>query len=299
MADRRSILGLALLLAFLLLCFGFVFALLRYGPGQVSDEDGPRVGVVRVEGVITSTSSRRAIEALRRFRKDTEIVAIVVRIDSPGGLVGPSQEVYREIERTRKTKHVVASLGSLAASGGYYIASACEWIVASSGSITGSIGVISRTTHFNELLALAKIETHTFTSGRFKDTGSPLREMRDDEKLLLESFVMDIYRQFLRDVARGRHLDEKRVREVADGRLLTGEKALESKLVDQIGNFSDALEVASGLAKAKGEPVPAYFNARRGLLAELVQDGLDGLLDEVHKALGESRRVEVREPSLE
>lgn len=295
MSDRRPLVGAVLFVFILLLCFGFALLLLR-GGGGAPEETGPRVGVVQVQGVITG--SRRGIEDLRRFRKDDSIKAIVVRIDSPGGAVGPSQELYREIVLTRRTKPVVASLGAVAASGGYYIAAACDRIIASPGTITGSIGVITETTSFSELLALARIETHTFVSGRFKDTGSPLRPLREDEKVYLQSFVEEIYRQFLRDVAQGRRLPEAAIKPIADGRILSGEKALALKLIDELGNLSDALGAAVKLAKVQGEPVPVYPPRHRGLLMDLLGDTVDGLAARIKGALGDATRVEVRDPAL-
>jgi protease-4 len=294
--DRRALAGLILFAGLIILSFGFALMVLYRGGGESDAAEGPHIGVVEVRGIITS--SRKALEELRKFRKDESIKAIVVRIESPGGAVGPSQEVYREVERTRKSKPVVASLGAVAASGGYYIAAACERIVASPGTITGSIGVITQTTQVSELLALARIQTHTFKSGPFKDTGSPLREMREDERVYMQALISEIYRQFVRDVAKGRKLTEAQVKPVADGRVLSGEQALSHKLVDETGNFADALLAAAKLAKASGDPVPVYPHARRGLLAELVGDALDSLVGAARDALSDSTRVEVREPAV-
>jgi protease IV len=264
--------------------------------GDDVDEDGPRIGVVQVRGTITS--SRKPIEELRRFRKDPLIKAIVVRIESPGGSVGPSQEIYREIERTREKKPVVASMGAVAASGGYYIASACEKIVASSGTLTGSIGVIMQTMHVQELLSLARIETQTFKSGDLKDVGSPLRSMREEDKTFLQGFIKEVYRQFLRDVAKGRKLPEDKIRPIADGRILSGEQALAAKLIDKIGNFTDALDEAGKLAKVKGEPVPVYARQKRSFLSELISESMETAMQELRNAASDSTRIEVRSPTL-
>lgn len=299
--DRRTLQGAGLFIGLIVACFGFALLLLRSGGGDgahLVDGDGPRVGVVRVGSAITDTTARRGIESLRRFRKDDEVVAVLLRIDSPGGMVGPSQELYREVERTRKTKPVVASLGSVAASGGYYIAAACDKIVASPGTITGSIGVITETAQVHALLDLARVEVTTFTSGRFKDTGSSTRPMREDERTFMQQFVEAIYRQFLRDVARGRKLKESQVKPVADGRVLTGEQAKEHKLVDELGNFSDALALAARLAKAEGEPVPIYLESSRGTLAELLEELLNGMIRAGQRAAAPGTRVELRETGI-
>jgi protease-4 len=296
--DRRALFGILLFVGLILLCFGFALIVL-YGGGEEAADDGPRIGVVQVRGLITG--SRRTIEELRRFRKDRSIKAIVLRVESPGGSVGPSQEIYREVERTRKTKPVVASLGAVAASGGYYVAAACDRIVAAPGTLTGSIGVITQTTQVSELLALARIKTYTFKTGPFKDTGSPLREMREDEKSYMQGLVGEIYRQFVRDVARGRKLAEAKVRPVADGRVLSGEQARALKLVDEIGNLSDALEAAARLAKVSGEPVGVFAEPRRGLLAQLLGDTFDSLAEKLRDLLADagSTRVEARQPGLD
>jgi protease-4 len=297
-SDRRPLYGLLVLGGLIVACFIFALVVLYHTAGEEGEnETGPKIGIVQIQGVIDN--SRKGIEDLRKFRKDRSIRAIVVRIDSPGGAVGPSQELYLEVKRTRKVKPVVASLGAIAASGGFYIAAGCDKIVSSAGTITGSIGVISQTTHFPELLNLAHIQTHTFKSGEFKDTGSPLRDITERERTYLQSFVDEVYQQFLRDVANGRKLNETQIKPIADGRILTGEQALSHHLVDQIGNFSDALELAAQLARAKGEPVPVYPRSRKGLLAELFSDSLDSLSHEMRQLLSRSNRIEVREPNFQ
>ncbi|MGA2026105.1 MAG: signal peptide peptidase SppA [Syntrophobacteraceae bacterium] len=211
-----------------------------------------RVGLIELKGTITN--SQDTLKQITDFRKDASIKAIVLRIDSPGGAVGPSQEIYREIRRAAKSKPVVASLGGVAASGGYYIASAASHIVANPGTITGSIGVIIHFPNLRELFSKIGYQMTTIKSGQFKDIGNPGRDMTPEEKELLQGTIDETYRQFVRDVAQARNLPEDRVREVADGRIIMGEKALELKLVDQLGNFEDAVAKAGELAKIEGEP---------------------------------------------
>jgi len=213
---------------------------------------GNRVGLIDVKGTIIS--SQDTLKQIKDFRKEASIKAIVLRIDSPGGSVGPSQEIYREIRRTAQSKPVVASLGSVAASGGYYIASAASYIVANPGTITGSIGVIIHFPNLRELFGKIGYQMITIKSGQFKDIGNPARDMTPEEKELLQATIDETYHQFVRDVALARNLPEDRVREVADGRIIMGEKALELKLVDQLGNFEDAVAKAGELAKIEGEP---------------------------------------------
>jgi len=226
---------------------------------------GNRVGLIDIKGTIIN--SQDTVRQIKDWRKDSTIKAIVIRIDSPGGAVGPSQEIYREIRRTIGTKPVVASMGSIAASGGYYIASAASYIVANPGTITGSIGVIINLPNLRELFAKIGYQMTTIKSGQFKDIGNVARDMTPEEKELVQATIDETYRQFVRDVAAGRNLSEDDVRKVADGRIIMGEKALEVKLVDQLGNFEDAVAKAGELAKISGEP--NMVNAKKKKLSLL------------------------------
>jgi protease-4 len=226
---------------------------------------GNRVGLIDIKGTIIN--SQDTVKQIKDWRKDSTIKAIVIRIDSPGGAVGPSQEIYREIRRTIGTKPVVASMGSIAASGGYYIASASSYIVANPGTITGSIGVIINLPNLRELFAKIGYQMTTIKSGQFKDIGNVARDMTPEEKELVQATIDETYRQFVRDVAAGRNLSEDDVRKVADGRIIMGEKALEVKLVDQLGNFEDAVAKAGELAKISGEP--NMVNAKKKKLSLL------------------------------
>ncbi|MGZ3440834.1 MAG: signal peptide peptidase SppA, partial [Polyangia bacterium] len=260
--EKRSALTAVLVFGGLLgLCFAFfylIFASLDSGEREAGWGGGlgPKVGVVDVTGVITE--SREVLGQLHELRKDKSISAIVVRIDSPGGSVAPSQEIFHAIERARKDKKVVCSMGTVAASGGYYIAAACDKIVASAGTVTGSIGVISEMPHVHKLLELVRVDIDTIKSGAMKDVGSPFRPMTPEEKQFFQQFVDGVYDQFLSDVAKSRGLDKEKLRKIADGRILTGAQALDAKLVDQLGNLEDALELAVKLADTKGEPVPVF-----------------------------------------
>jgi protease-4 len=228
-----------------------------------------RVGVVEIKGTITS--SQDTLKQIREFRKDSSVKAIIVRVDSPGGAVGPSQEIYREIRRTvTESKPVVASMGSVAASGGYYIASAASSIVANPGTITGSIGVIIHLPNLRGLFDKIGYQMNTVKSGEFKDIGNPSREMTPEEKQLLQDTIDETYRQFVRDVAAARNIPEENVRKVADGRIIMGEKAKDLKLVDQLGNFEDAVSKAGELGKIEGEPDVTYAKKKSRSLMEFV-----------------------------
>jgi len=181
------------------------------------------VGIVEIIGTIVSCEE--VIDNIKRFRENNSIKAIVLRIDSPGGSVGPSQEIYREIIKTKKIKKVIASLGAVAASGGYYAASSCDKIVSNPGTITGSIGVIMEYANFQEIVEKIGLRSVVIKSGKYKDIASPLRELEDKERKILQDVVDDIHQQFVKDAANGRKIDQKEMAKLADGRIYTGQKA--------------------------------------------------------------------------
>lgn len=236
-----------------------------------------QIAVVEVRGVIDN--SQETVKALRKYCKDDNVKAVLMRIESPGGGIGPSQEIAREVTRTLKEKPVVASLGGIAASGGYYIASAASHIVANPGTITGSIGVIISFPNLKELFDRVGYFTNVIKSGPFKDMGNPGREMTPEERALLQKTIDEAYGQFVRDVAHGRRLSEEKVRQIADGRLIMGETAQALGLVDALGNFQDAVEAATALAKIEGEPELVYHKKpKRSLLDYLLgSDASEGL----------------------
>lgn len=226
-----------------------------------------KIGVIPIQGAIID--SRHITSQLVRFKKDKKIKAIILRINSPGGAVGPTQEIYREIRRTIKTKKVIASIGGIAASGGYYVASAADSIVANSGAITGSIGVIMEVLRFEDLLKKIGVSIEVIKSGEFKDIGSPHRELTEREKELLNSLIKDIQSQFVDDVAAGRGLSVDKVRQIADGRIFSGARAKELGLVDRLGNFHDAVDLAKNLTGTKGDVTLVYPKKNRLELWEL------------------------------
>ena len=217
---------------------------------------GEQVGVIEMNGMILD--SKKIIGQLKDFRENDRIKAIVLRIDSPGGAVGPSQEIYAEVKRTVKEKPVIASMGSVAASGGYYVAAPADGIVASPGTITGSIGVVMQLTDFRELFEKIGIQSDVVKSGDYKDLGSPFRSISETEEALLQQFVDSVHRQFVSDVAEGRNLDEETVGGLADGMIFTGEFALEAGLIDRMGNFNDAVEWAGRKGGIDGDIVTVY-----------------------------------------
>jgi protease IV len=215
-----------------------------------------KIGVVPIEGAITK--SETVVSQLVEFKKDRSVKAIILRVNSPGGGVAPSQEIYREIRKTRENKKVIASMGSVAASGGYYVASAADKIVASPGTMTGSIGVLMEFVRYQELMEKIGVDIEVLKSGEFKDIGSPHRKLTEQDKEMLQTLVFDIQSQFVEAVAQGRNLSMEKVREIADGRIISGSQGLELGLVDQLGNFQDAVDLAKSMAGIKGEATLVY-----------------------------------------
>lgn len=254
MAGFAGVAFLVMAVAFFLL----VTAVTAESTGDAIEEtyggtSSERVAVIEINTAITDAEA--VIRQLRKYRKRSSVKAIVLRLDSPGGGAVPSHEIYEEVRRTRNLgQPVVVSMGSVAASGAYYIACAADVIVANPGTITGSIGVISEYASFQPLLEKIGIESTTITSGEFKDTGNPTRRMRTDEKEYLRRTILDVYEQFVDIVARGRGLDIDSVRVLADGRIYTGQRAYANGLVDTLGTLNTAIRIAGNLAKIQGEP---------------------------------------------
>jgi len=224
-------------------------------------EFGEKVGVIEINGVISE--AKTTINHLKRFREDESIKAIVVRIDSPGGAVGPSQEIYREIRKTSGTKKVVASMGTIAASGGYYIAAGTDGIMANPGTITGSIGVIMGFTNYEKLLEKIGLFPIVIKSGEYKDMGSPVRAMKDAEQKILHDFAEKIHKQFIMDIVEGRKMEKAEVESLADGRIFTGEESKELGLVDRLGNVEDAIEWAGRMGGIEGKISTVYAKDKK------------------------------------
>jgi protease-4 len=244
--------------------------LLVFSSKRTQFEFGEKVGIIELNGMIID--SKDVIQDLKRFREDDSIKAIVIRVDSPGGGVGPSQEIFREIRKTIPFKKVVTSMGAVAASGGYYIAAGTDGIVANPGTITGSIGVIIGFTNFQELLEKIGLVPVVFKSGEYKDTGSPVRKMTEAEKKILQNFVNTIHRQFVRAVVEGRKMDRHKVESLADGRIFSGEEAQTFGLVDRLGNLEDAIEWAGQMVGIKGKISTVYARKKKYSFMKYVLD---------------------------
>lgn len=210
-----------------------------------------KIGVVPVEGVITD--SIEIMEDIDEFAKDTSITAVVVRIDSPGGGVAASQEIYDALIALKKKKKVVVSMGSVAASGGLLIACAGDKIVANPGTITGSISAIMQFANLEELFKKIGVKSSVVKSGQYKDIGSPMRDMTPEERAIIQELVDDIYNQFIDVIVRDRKMTREQVMAIGDGRVFSGRKAKEYGLVDQLGNLAVAAKLASELSGRNGQ----------------------------------------------
>ncbi|HSO74805.1 MAG TPA: signal peptide peptidase SppA [Blastocatellia bacterium] len=260
--------------------FGFVFfvaiillaALAFSGQGSWTGLGGDRIAVVYIEGVIFDSKSVN--EHLKMYADDSRVKGVLLRIDSPGGGVAASQEISDQVRwlRDEKKKTVVVSMGSVAASGGYYIACAADHIIANPGTVTGSIGVIAEWVNYGNLLKWAQMQPEVIKSGEMKDVGSPTREINARERAYLQGLINQMFAQFVNAVAAGRkELTRERIMELADGRVYTGEEALREKLIDGLGNYDAALKKTAELVGIRGEPqVVTPPKPRRGSILDLL-----------------------------
>ncbi len=237
-----------------------------------------KIGVVEIKGVISEP--RPVIHELDEFYKDNSIKAIIVRIDSPGGGVAAAQEIYDTLVRIRKKKQIVVSMGTVAASGGYYIACGANKIVAEPGTITGSIGVIMEFFDVGDLLKWAKVKSEVVKSGKFKDIGSPFRPMKPEEKEYLQSVIDDVLMQFKIAVSENRHIPMSTLEKIADGRIFAGDQALKLGLVDKLGGFHTAEDLAAKLSGIKGEPELVYPQQPRKDFYNLLTKSIANVIEE-------------------
>jgi len=288
-----------------LVFFGFLFLAYNAMRGESSQlGGGPRIGVVEIRGTIGvgagGVEGSTVLRQLRRFEDDTSLKAVVIRIDSPGGAVGTSQEIHDEIKRLaqKKNRAVVCSMGDLAASGGFYIAVACPKIVATPGTLTGSIGVISQFPNLKGLAQRFDFKLETVKSGPLKDAGNPFRDMTPEDRAYWQALIDRVYQQFLGAVAEGRGLKPEQVRPIADGRVITGAEAKERNLVDALGNFYDAVEMAKNAAKLSGEPVLVYPPDDRSRFLEQILGQAAGAVADAVKTRITQEANAVQEPGI-
>jgi protease IV len=231
---------------------------------------GDKIGVVDLDGVIVDPSE--VVEDIRRFADDDSIKAIIIHVNSPGGGVAASEEIYREVKRVRDVKHkrIVSSIQTVGASGAYYVSSATNKIYADSGSVVGSIGVIAEWVNYGDLMRWAKLKPEILKVGQFKDTGDPTRELTPAERQYMQGLIDNMYGQFVQAVADGRHAKTSEIKSIADGRVWTGEQAIGLHLIDQIGDFRTAVLDTAKSVSISGEPVLVHPERDRKSLLDLL-----------------------------
>jgi protease-4 len=231
---------------------------------------GDKIGVVDLDGVIVDPS--QVVDDIRRFAEDDSIKAIIIHVNSPGGGVAASEEIYREVKRVRDEKHkrIVASIETVGASGAYYVSSATNKIYADNGSVVGSIGVIAEWVNYGDLMRWAKLKPEVLKVGQFKDTGDPTRELTPAERQYMQGLIDDMYGQFVQAVADGRHAKASDIKSIADGRVWTGEQAMGLHLIDQIGDFRAAVLDTAKSVSISGEPVLVHPERDRKSLLDLL-----------------------------
>jgi protease IV len=291
--SAKWFIGIILLLV--VLGIGFTVAIVSL-VGSTADKtetvttgSGEKIAVVELRGVIMSSDD--IVRQLRKYRDMRSVKAILLHIDSPGGGVVPSQEMYEQVREIRDGgKPVIVSMGSLAASGGYYVACGATRLVANRGTLTGSIGVISEFLQLRGALDKLGIDMKTIKSGKLKDAGSPTKKMNEEEEKYFQSLMDNVHEQFMSVVARERHMDVEDLRGLADGRVYTGEQAVQLGLVDTIGTYQDALDIAARIAGIKGQPAVIIERKRQGVF--------DSMFGEVGESVRDVAQEIINRPVL-
>ena len=265
------VIGAGAFFLFVLAVFTLVYLSLRSGERKEAFGGfGDKIGVVDLEGVIIDPKT--VVANLKKFANDDSIKAIILHVNTPGGGVAASEEIYQEVKRIRdkKKKPIVASIETLGASGGYYVSAATNKIFADHGSVVGSIGVIAEWYNYGDLIRWAKLKDVVLKTGEFKDTGNPTRELTPGERAYLQRLLDDMYHQFIRAVAEGRKLKHEDVRSLADGKVWTGEQAKQLKLIDELGDFQAAVEDTAKSVGISGEPTLVRPEKQRHTLLDLL-----------------------------
>lgn len=293
MADGRSsrtllwvLIGGGAFFLFLLAVFALVYATVRSGTREAGlGGFGDKIGIVDIEGVIVTP--KNVVPQLKKYADDDSIKAIILHINTPGGGVAASQEIYSEVKRIRdeKKKKIIASIETVGASGGYYIASACNKIFADEGSIVGSIGVIAEWVNYGDLMHWAKLKEQLLKAGEFKDTGNPTRDLTPAERAYMQGIVDNMHTQFISAVAEGRHLKVDDVKPLADGKVWTGQQALPLKLVDQLGDFETAVKDTAKSVGIKGEPNLVKSEKEKKTLLDLLFGDISEYVPDASKML--------------
>jgi protease-4 len=257
---------------FVLAVFSLVYLTLHAGGTEASGFSGfgDRIGVVDLDGVILSPQP--VVSQLKKFGDDSSIKAIIIHVNSPGGGVAASEEIYREVKRIRdeKKKRIVVSIETVGASGAFYVASASNKIYADQGSIVGSIGVIAQWVNYGDLLKWAKLKDVVIKTGEFKDTGNPARDLTPSEQAYMQALIDNMFGQFIQAVADGRKMKFEDVKAIANGKVWTGEQALSMKLIDQVGDFESAVADTAKSVGIKGEPTLVHPDRDRRTMLDLL-----------------------------
>jgi protease IV len=267
----------------LLILMAMVFAVVVFSVSALSGKRqsllaSEKVGVVTVEGVITD--ARETVQQLEELGQDDSVRAVVIRIETPGGGVAPSQEIYGAIRELRKKKKVVASIGAIGASGGYLIACAAERIVANPGSITGSISAVMHLLNAEGLLSKIGLKPAVIKSGKYKDIGSPSREITPEERALLQAVIDDMNDHFIDTISGARKMSREKVKAIADGRIFSGRQAKQVGLIDELGDMNQAIALAGAMAGMKGKPEASYMGKKKAFWDVVFRNSLSALVGE-------------------
>jgi len=265
------VIGGGIFFLFVMVVFALVYVALHTSQrASLGSAFGDKIAVVDLEGVIVSPTT--VVDELKQFADDDSVKAIILHVNSPGGGVAASEEIYRQVKRIRddKKKRIVASIETVGASGAYYVSSATNKIYADEGSIVGSIGVISEWVNYEDLLKWARLKQITMKAGEFKDTGNPARELTPAEKAYLQSLIDNMHTQFIRAVADGRHMKMDDVRTMANGKVWTGQQAMALKMIDQIGDFQGVVKDTAKAVGIRGEPTLVRPERERKTLLDLL-----------------------------
>jgi protease IV len=278
MAEKRSrtllwvLIGGGAFFLFVLAVFTLVYLTLHASGGETTSitSFGDRIGVVDLDGVILSPQP--VVSQIKKFGDDSSIKAIIIHVNSPGGGVAASEEIYREVKRVRKDKNkkVVVSIETVGASGAYYVSSAADKIFADQGSIVGSIGVIAQWVNYGDLLKWAKLKDVVIKTGEFKDTGNPARDLTPSEQAYMQSLIDNMFGQFIQAVSEGRGLKYEDVKSFANGKVWTGEQAMSMKLIDSVGDFEAAVADTAKSVGIHGEPTLVRPERDRKTLMDLL-----------------------------
>mgnify|MGYP000875334276 CR=1 FL=1 len=276
MRRHPILLAFALLLVMVIIFSALVFTISAVSGRKKSLLPTERIAVIAVEGVIAD--SRETIELCEEAARDDTVRGVVLRIDSPGGAVAPSQEIYAAVRELKKKKKVIASIGSLGASGGYLIACGADRIYANPGSITGSIATVMHLVNAQGLMNKIGLKASVIKSGKYKDIGTPAREMTTEERLLLQGVIDDMNDYFLEIVALERKMTKQQVRALADGRIFSGRQALRAGLVDELGDLNAAVQTAGNMAGIKGKPDVFPLNRKKTFLDLVLRNSISALI---------------------